>query len=119
MSTISDMSSDKTFLYTMKLTLELMMEKPVQIVYYILGWTLCFVLAYGITDMLFLEGFSDSIQILLILCLAIISYYFETKGFLIGCMNQRKYWIEWLKQTTKNGDNDTVTNDTSGLLEVC
>ena len=77
-----DTSSDNTFLYTIKLTLKLMLEKPLRIVYYILGWTVCFVLAYGITDKLFLEGFSDSIQILLILCLAIISYYFETKWFL-------------------------------------
>lgn len=114
-----DTSSDNTFLYTIKLTLELMLEKTLRIVYYILGWTVCFVLAYGITDKLFLEGFSDSIQILLIFCLAIISYYFETKGFLIGCMNQRRYWIDWLNQKPERGNNDTDSPITPGILEVC
>ena len=69
-------------------------------------------------DKLFLEGFPDSIQVMLILCLAIISYYFETKGFLIGCMNQRRYWIDWLNQKPERGDNDTDSHITHGILEV-
>ena len=96
-----------------------MIEKPLRIVYYILGWTVCFVLVYGITDILYIEGLWDSVQILLILCLAIISYYFGTKGFLIGCMNQRKYWIDWLNQKPERGDNETESHDTPGILEVC
>ena len=115
----SDRSTVRNLLYTIRLTLELMFEKPIRIIYYILGWIVCFILVYGITDRLFLEGFSDSIQVLLILSLAITTYYFETKGFLIGCINQRRYWIDWLNQKPENGDNHTDSVDTPGILDVC
>lgn len=115
----SEKYSENTSLHTIKLTLELILEKPIRIIFYIFGWTVGFVFVYGITDKLFLEGFSDSIQILLILCLAIISYYFETKGFLIGGMNQRRYWIDWLNQKYESGDSDTDSHDTPGILEMC
>lgn len=113
-----DRSSEKGSRRTIYLTIELMLEKPIRIIYYILGWTVCFVFIYGITDILFIEGLWDSVQILLILCLAIISYYFETKGFLIGCMNQRKYWIDWLNQKPERRENDPDSHVTHGILEV-
>ncbi len=115
----TDRFTEESFFYTIRLTLELMLEKPIRMLYHILGWTVSFVLIYGITDLLILEGFSDSIQVLLILSFSIISYYFETKGFLIGCMKQRKYWIDWLNQKPERGDYDTDSPVTPGILEVC
>lgn len=115
----SDPSIEETFFFTISLTLEFMFERPIRFIYHILGWIVCFVVIYGITDWVFLEGFSDAIQVLLILSLAIISYYYETKGYLIGCMNQRRYWIDWLNQKPENEEGDSESHDTPGLLEVC
>lgn len=114
-----DRSSENGSRRTIHLTIELMLEKPIRIIYYIIGWTVCLVFIYGITDILFIEGLWDSIQILLILCLAIISYYFETKGFLIGCMNQRRLWIDWLNQPHEKEVFNTGSHDTLGILDVC
>ncbi|MCG9129635.1 hypothetical protein JT359_18755 [Candidatus Poribacteria bacterium] len=114
----TDETSKNQILHTIKSTLILMMKRPIRIVNHIFGWTLCFVFVYGITNELFLEAFPDSIQVILIFSLSLISYYFEMKGYLIGFMNKKRSSIDWLNKKPNDEDTDTNSHNTTEALEL-
>ncbi len=104
---------DNSYIQTMKNTLILMMRNPINLVIHFIGWIIVFVVLFGATDWFrVVEWSSEMDQFLIVLFLAIISSYQETKGSFIGIMKKRKTWTEWY-----HDDNITETGIPS-IMEI-
>ncbi len=87
---------DDSYLLTTKKTVSIMLCNPITLVIHLLGWIIAFIVLFGATNWFrVVEWSSDLTQFLIVLSLAIISYYQETRGSLKGLIKERKAWTEW------------------------
>ena len=61
-----------------------------------MGWIIAFIVLFGATNWFrVIDWSSDLTQFLIVLSLAFISYYQETRGGIKGSIKERKVWSEW------------------------
>ncbi len=104
---------DDSYLQTVKKTLSIMLRNPITLIIHLSGWIIAFIVFFGTTDWFrVIEWCSDLTQFVIVLSLAIVSYYQETKGYHIGITKERKVWTEWYH------DENTTETEIPSLVEV-
>ena len=87
---------DDSYLQTVKKTVSILLRNPITLVIHLISWIIVFIVMFGVTDWFWVvEWYSDLTQFVIVLSLAIVSYYQETKGGLIGITSERQVWTEW------------------------
>ncbi len=117
LSSFTNKQPDSYFI-TAERTLLSMLRKPYQFLLHLICWISGFVLVYGITDLFAIEELPDFAQILLVIILAFVSCYQETKGNFNGTNSQRQVWMDWYHRRQQAEEQEIQLVESPPMLEV-